>query len=149
MHGSILITTITLVWLKLVSRSIYYITVLKNLNEQPSIFVVGINSITFVLMSTIVVMINKLKLHLIYVRSQKLAGFCLRQTFTFCYILILSVYGISMYLTVSCNFVGKLVVYIIKAVFLVSSSIVSGFIARKLWRDSNFGYQRKYRKRVV
>ena len=55
----------------------------------------------------------------------------------------------NMYLTMNCTIKGKLVIFIIKALFLVTASITSGFIAKKLWNASNFGYLRMYRKRIV
>lgn len=69
-HDSLLTTVIMLVWLKLISRTIYFFFMLENGTENPSLSLaaVALNSAAFVFLMLIVIMMNKVKLHLIYVR---------------------------------------------------------------------------------
>ncbi|MFO0116365.1 MAG: hypothetical protein ACK521_01660 [bacterium] len=71
-HESLLSTTVVLVWFKLISRCLYYLFSLDHKdNERPALREVVINEAALVLMMLIVILMNKVKLHLIYVRNQK------------------------------------------------------------------------------
>ena len=142
-HESLLSTTVVLVWFKLISRCLYYLFSLDHVEDsRPALREVVINEAAVVLMMLIVILMNKVKLHLIYVRNQKLAGFCVRQCFTLCYIVVVWLYIWSCLQAVNCKDGAKVALFLISMTFMVVSSITSLLIARKLYKSANFGYQR-------
>ena len=71
-HESLLSTTVVLVWFKLISRCLYYQFSIDHVEDsRPALKEVVINEAAVVLMMLIVILMNKVKAHLIYVRNQK------------------------------------------------------------------------------
>lgn len=69
-HDSLLSTTVVLVLLKLICRGFYFIFSLKRPDGYEASFKeVANNELAFVWMMLIVILMNKVKLHLIYVRN--------------------------------------------------------------------------------
>lgn len=97
----------------------------------------------------IVILMNKVKVHLIYVSHHQLASFWVRQLFTLCYAIVLWLYIWSCLQALKCRDGAKYAIFVIQSSFMVLSSIGSGLTARSLYAASNFGYQRLYRKQIV
>ena len=95
-HESLLASAIVLVLIKLICRGFYFLfSIFRRKDTSPSLKETANNEAAFVLMMLIVIMMNKLKVHLIYVRNQELAGFYVRQCFTFCYVVMFLLYAWS------------------------------------------------------
>jgi hypothetical protein len=149
-HESLLTTTVVLVLFKLICRGFYFIFSVRHVEgTSPTFGEVANNEAAFVWMMLIVILMNKVKVHLIYVRNQQLAGFLVRQSFTACYAVVFGLYVWNCFTTVRCTDGAKMAVFWLQITFMATSSIVSGLAARKLWKASNFGYQRKYRARIM
>jgi hypothetical protein len=103
-HESLLTTTVVLVLFKLICRGFYFIFSVRHVEgTSPTLGEVANNEAAFVWMMLIVILMNKVKLNLIYVRNQQLAGFFVRQIFTCCYGVVLILYLWNCLLVINCN----------------------------------------------
>ena len=100
-------------------------------------------------MMLIVILMNKVKVHLIYVRNQQLAGFKVRQVFTLSYVIVIWLYVWNCLQALKCKDGARYAIFVLQISFMVLASIGSAFTAKTLSAACNFGYQRRYRKQIL
>jgi len=134
-HANLMSLTVVLVFGKLVCRGLYFYFNLGNTVDRRISFLKEIanNEAAFVLMMLIVILMNKVKVHLIYVRNQQVAGFWVRQVFTLCYVIIFWLYLWNCLQALHCKDGAKYAIFVLQISFLVMTSIGSGLTARTLY----------------
>ena len=111
-HESLLTTTVVLVLFKLICRGLYFVfSVRHEETSSPTLLEVANNEAAFVWMMLIVILMNKVKVHLIYVRNQKLAGFMVRQIFTLCYVIVFWLYIWNCLMAINCKDGSKMAIF--------------------------------------